>query len=101
MLHRCSWSGMHFCAASASRLLRSTNDLSGGACVIGQVRPQPLDCILHLGARHRKTEADEVTALHRVKVDARRGSYSGVAQDVFAELQAVVGKAANIGIDVE
>src|ERR1700722_18105987 len=63
--------------------------------------PQPLGRLRHVRSRAREGESDRAVAAAAVEIDARRRGDTGLVQHAAAEIQAVIGQAGDIGIEVE
>src|SRR5262245_17273121 len=68
---------------------------------MSQPRPNPLHRLMHLGRRAGVAEADEVPAFDRIKIDAGRRGDMRLLQHTPREVEAVVGEARHIGIEIE
>src|SRR5947208_1713395 len=62
---------------------------------------QPIDCFVHLPRRTRVAETNEMSALDRIKIDARCRRHVRLRQHALGELEAVVAEARHIGVEVE
>src|SRR6185437_14566778 len=63
--------------------------------------PDPLDRLAHFRGRTGIAEADEVAAVNRIEIDAGRRRDTGLVEHAFCKIEAVVGEARDIGVEIE
>ena len=68
---------------------------------IGQPGRQPIRRLSHFGLQAGEGEPHELVAALRVEVDPRRDRDPGFRQEAPAEILAVVGQAADFGVEVK
>src|ERR1700752_177081 len=64
-------------------------------------RPGPLPRLALPRRRARVAEADEVLAVQRIEIDARRRRHVGFLEHALGEFEAVVAEALDVGIEIE
>src|SRR6266508_189892 len=62
---------------------------------------QPLDRFVHVRRCTRIAETDEMSALERIEIDARRRRHMRLRQHALGEFEAVVAEARDVGIEIE
>ena len=61
-------------------------------CLAPEPIGDPLHRFMHLGGGARVTEAQEMSAVDRIEINARRGGDARLVQHAFREIEAVVRK---------
>src|SRR5580658_6661236 len=68
---------------------------------VGEPWLHPRNRIDHFGRCNSEAQSNEISSVDGVKINARRGGYSGVSKQVFAKHQTVVGKILDAGVDIK